>query len=158
MLCNAFVTNSLFDVQVRKSTSNGNHFVGACALGTVLDPEMKVIGFSNLRVVDASAIPDMPPWSGPAGSVYMLAEHISEQIIASGVGAYGPSAGPTEAPLIAPARALNELGSTDELKLSEDEPGSEFPVETPALSVANKASNVLLAVVAGGLAAAALMY
>jgi choline dehydrogenase-like flavoprotein len=62
---------------------NGNHFVGACGVGRVLDADLKVIGFSNLRVVDASAIPEMPANSGPASSVYMLAEHVSDMIISA---------------------------------------------------------------------------
>ena len=71
-------------MQVRERTVNGNHFVGACAVGTVLDENLKVFGFDNLRVVDASAIPDMPPNAGPAASVYMLAEHVAERIVAEG--------------------------------------------------------------------------
>jgi choline dehydrogenase-like flavoprotein len=68
-------------MQVESTSVNGNHFVGTCGIGRVLDEDLKVIGFSNLRVVDASAIPEMPLNSGPAASVYMLAEHISEAIV-----------------------------------------------------------------------------
>jgi choline dehydrogenase-like flavoprotein len=74
-------------LQVQKTTVNGNHFVGACGIGRVLSPDLKVKGYTNLRVVDASAIPEMPANSGPAASVYMLAEHISDMIISSGGGA-----------------------------------------------------------------------
>ena len=55
--------------------------MGTCGIGRVLDADLKVLGFQNLRVVDASAIPEMPPNSGPAASVYLLAEHISDAII-----------------------------------------------------------------------------
>lgn len=73
-------------LQVQGTTVNGNHFVGTCGIGRVLDPGLKVMGFSNLRVVDASAIPEIPANAGPAASVYMLAEHISDLIIAEGGG------------------------------------------------------------------------
>jgi choline dehydrogenase len=36
------------------------HPVGTCAIGRVLDERCRVIGFENLYVVDASAIPDIP--------------------------------------------------------------------------------------------------
>lgn len=68
-------------IQVQETTVNGNHFVGSCGIGRVLDGDLKVLGFNNLRVVDASAIPEMPPNSGPAASVYLLAEYISDAII-----------------------------------------------------------------------------
>jgi hypothetical protein len=61
--------------------TNGLHFVGACALGEALDGDLKVLGFSNLRVVDASAIPNLPPGAGPASSVYLVAEHIAARIV-----------------------------------------------------------------------------
>ena len=74
-------------LQVQETTVNGNHFVGTCGIGRVVGPDLKVMGFSNLRVVDASAIPEMPPNSGPLASVYLLAEHISDGIIADSTGA-----------------------------------------------------------------------
>lgn len=60
----------------------------------MLDADLKVMGFTNLRVVDASAIPEMPDNSGPAASVYMLAEHISDMIITNMAGAAAPAIGP----------------------------------------------------------------
>ena len=36
------------------------HPVGTCAIGTVLDQRCRVLGFENLYVVDASAIPEIP--------------------------------------------------------------------------------------------------
>ena len=36
------------------------HPVGTCAIGSVLDEQCRVLGFENLYVVDASAIPDIP--------------------------------------------------------------------------------------------------
>ena len=73
-------------LQVQNSTVNGNHFVGACGVGRVLAPDLKVLGFSNMRVVDASAIPEMPANSGPVASVYLLAEHAVRAIVSANGG------------------------------------------------------------------------
>ena len=59
-----------------------NHFVATCALGEVVDGDFKVMGVEGLRVVDASVQPEMPPFAGPAATVYMLAELASETIVA----------------------------------------------------------------------------
>jgi choline dehydrogenase-like flavoprotein len=72
----------LLVLQVREQTTNAWHFVGSCGIGRVLDSDLRVIGFDNLKVVDASAIPDMIENAGPAGTAYMLAEYASERIIA----------------------------------------------------------------------------
>jgi choline dehydrogenase len=66
----------------RDTTINGYHFVGGCAVGSVLDADLKVKGVRSLRVVDASAIPGIPQNAGPSPSVFMLAEHAAERIIA----------------------------------------------------------------------------
>lgn len=60
-----------------------NHFVASCAVGEVVDNDFKVIGVDGLRVVDASVQPEMPPFAGPAATVYMIAELASEIIIAA---------------------------------------------------------------------------
>lgn len=88
-------------LQVQETTVNGNHFVGTCGIGRVLDADLKVMGFSNLRVVDASAIPEMPANSGPAASVFLLAEHISDAIIAGSGGTVPGAAPPCESQDIA---------------------------------------------------------
>jgi hypothetical protein len=72
---------SILMMQVREQASNSLHFVGSCGIGRVLDRDLRVIGFDNLKVVDASSIPDMPENSGPAGTTYMLAEYAAERII-----------------------------------------------------------------------------
>jgi choline dehydrogenase-like flavoprotein len=73
---------SIVILQVREQSTNAWHFVGSCGIGRVLDSNLRVIGFDNLKVVDASAIPDMPENAGPAGTTYMLAEYAAERIIA----------------------------------------------------------------------------
>ena len=70
---------------VRNATEDGNHAVGGCNVGAVLDADLKVKGFDNLRVVDASAIPGALPETGPMSTVYMLAEHAAT-LIADGAG------------------------------------------------------------------------
>jgi choline dehydrogenase len=91
--------NVFTEATMRRTSSNGNHFVGACAVGTVLDGDLRVKGYSNLRIVDASAIPDIPRYSGCMSSVYLLAEHAAEMVIAAAPpGAAGSSALPAAEP------------------------------------------------------------
>ena len=44
---------------VRDTATTGYHPAGTCAIGTVLDPELKVLGIRRLRVADASVMPRM---------------------------------------------------------------------------------------------------
>ncbi|HET6208896.1 MAG TPA: GMC oxidoreductase, partial [Jatrophihabitans sp.] len=44
----------------RAYTQSIYHPVGTCAIGTVVDPELRVRGLSGLRVVDASVMPNVP--------------------------------------------------------------------------------------------------
>jgi choline dehydrogenase-like flavoprotein len=53
------------------------HPVGTCAIGTVLDERCRVLGFENLYVVDASAIPEIPSANTNLTTV-ALAERASE--------------------------------------------------------------------------------
>jgi choline dehydrogenase len=48
------------EAQVRASARGFFHPVGTCAIGSVLDQRCRVLGFENLYVADASAIPDIP--------------------------------------------------------------------------------------------------
>jgi choline dehydrogenase len=48
------------DEHVRASARGFFHPVGTCAIGSVLDERCRVLGFENLFVVDASAIPEIP--------------------------------------------------------------------------------------------------
>jgi len=42
----------------REAGATANHPCGTCAIGTVVGPDLRVMGVENLRVVDASAMPD----------------------------------------------------------------------------------------------------
>jgi len=68
---------------VANSTGTSYHCIGGCAVGRVVnETSFKVIGFDNLRVVDASIIPRLTVSAGPLSSVYMLAEFASAKMIA----------------------------------------------------------------------------
>jgi choline dehydrogenase len=61
----------------------GNSFdiVAGCAVGKVVDGDFKVMGVNQLRVIDASTMPEMPEASRPLSTVYMLAELASARLI-----------------------------------------------------------------------------
>jgi choline dehydrogenase-like flavoprotein len=72
------------DAYIRHMTITVNHPCGSCAMGvgpgTVLDPELKVRGVDRLRVVDASAMPDLVTAHINA-CVLMIAEKASDMIL-----------------------------------------------------------------------------
>lgn len=81
---------------VRGAAQNAYHYAAGCAVGDVVDGGFRVHGVRGLRVVDASVLPKLPEFAGPMASVYALAEHAAQLIIAedpdrdAGVsGAYG---------------------------------------------------------------------
>lgn len=45
---------------IRRATQTNYHPVGTCAMGTVVDNELRVLGVDGLRVVDASIMPTVP--------------------------------------------------------------------------------------------------
>ena len=47
------------DAWIRKTTITAHHPASTCPIGAVLDPELRVHGIDALRVVDASAMPDL---------------------------------------------------------------------------------------------------
>ncbi|OAN81244.1 hypothetical protein A8B78_09565 [Jannaschia sp. EhC01] len=68
---------------IRNTSITAHHPCGTCPMGTgpnaVLDPELKVKGTEGLRVVDASAMPDLT--SGNINApVYMIAEKAADHI------------------------------------------------------------------------------
>jgi 4-pyridoxate dehydrogenase len=76
-------TDAEIDAFIRKTAITAHHPCGTCAMGmgpdSVLDPELKVRGIEGLRVVDASAMPDIVSAHINA-CVLMLAEKASDMI------------------------------------------------------------------------------
>ena len=76
-------TEAEIDAWIRATVITVNHPLGTCAMGNgpdaVVDPDLKVRGVDGLRVVDASALPDMPSAHINA-IVMMLAERASDLI------------------------------------------------------------------------------
>jgi choline dehydrogenase len=70
---------------MRESAFTLYHASASCKMGrqndtmAVVDSQARVYGVHNLRVVDASAFPFLPP-GHPQATVYMLAEKIAEEI------------------------------------------------------------------------------
>jgi len=77
------VSDADIDAYIRKTTLTVHHPCGTCAMGTgpasVLDPQMRVRGVERLRVVDASAMPDLVSAHINA-CVLMMAEKASDII------------------------------------------------------------------------------
>ena len=71
---------------IQKSFMTIYHAAGTCKMGNatdemaVIDSRARVIGLQNLRVVDASAFPFLPP-GHPQSTVYALAEKITADIL-----------------------------------------------------------------------------
>ncbi|HEY4134678.1 MAG TPA: GMC family oxidoreductase N-terminal domain-containing protein [Alphaproteobacteria bacterium] len=76
-------TDAEIDAFLRRKAITAHHPAGTCAMGTgpdaVLDPDMKLRGVEGLRVVDASAMPDMVSAHINA-CVLMMAEKASDMI------------------------------------------------------------------------------
>jgi 4-pyridoxate dehydrogenase len=76
-------TDAEIDAYIRRTAITAHHPAGTCQMGTspesVLDPELRVRGIEGLRVVDASAMPDMVSAHINA-CVLMLAEKASDMI------------------------------------------------------------------------------
>jgi choline dehydrogenase-like flavoprotein len=72
------------DAWIRRTAATVEHPACTCPMGTgpeaVLDPEMRVRGIERLRVVDASAMPDLPSAHLNAG-VIMMGDRASDLIL-----------------------------------------------------------------------------
>jgi choline dehydrogenase len=66
----------------RRTVQSYFHPAGTCALGTVVDGELRVHGISGLRVADASVIPLLPN-ANPNATVLAIAERAAQLVIAA---------------------------------------------------------------------------
>jgi choline dehydrogenase-like flavoprotein len=72
-------TDSEIDDWLRKSVATAHHPCGTCAMGSVLDAQLRVLGVDGLRVVDASSMPASV--SGhPNACIMMIAEKAADII------------------------------------------------------------------------------
>jgi choline dehydrogenase-like flavoprotein len=80
-----FGTYQYFDCVLDKYVSAAHHIVGTCKMGNssdpeaVVDPELRVYGVRNLRVVDASIMPVIPSANTNAPTI-MIGEKASDLI------------------------------------------------------------------------------
>lgn len=68
------------EAAVRSKADFGYHYVGGCAVGSVLTNKLKVKGVQGLRVIDSSVMSSMPKAAGPMASTYMIAEYVSDKL------------------------------------------------------------------------------
>nr|CAD7438273.1 unnamed protein product [Timema bartmani]CAD7454021.1 unnamed protein product [Timema tahoe] len=80
-----FGSDNYWECVIRRETGPENHQGGTCKMGAlnditaVVDPQLKVIGIQNLRVVDASIFPFIPN-ANPTSSIIMAAEKSADLI------------------------------------------------------------------------------
>jgi len=67
------------DAHIRATAATTQHPVGTCAIGPVVDPDLRVHGIAGLRVIDASVMPDVPG-GNTNGPTIMIAEKASDLI------------------------------------------------------------------------------
>ncbi|RFU76401.1 glucose-methanol-choline oxidoreductase, c-terminal [Trichoderma arundinaceum] len=65
---------------VRENVMVFNHSLGTCAMGRVVDEQLRVKGVAGLRIVDCSVIPNQIG-ANPMATVYALAERAADLII-----------------------------------------------------------------------------
>jgi choline dehydrogenase-like flavoprotein len=77
-------TDAEIDDFIRQTAITAHHPCGTCAMGTgpeaVTDPQLRVRGIENLRVVDASVMPDLVSAHINA-CVLMMAEKAADLIL-----------------------------------------------------------------------------
>ena len=64
---------------VRRTGVSMHHPCGTCAIGSVVDPELRVAGVEGLRVVDASVIPRIPGANTNATAI-MIGERAADLV------------------------------------------------------------------------------
>jgi choline dehydrogenase len=77
--CPADESEAAIRAHVEATTYEVYHPVGTCAIGSVVDPELRVEGLDSLRIVDASAMPTVPRGNTNAPTI-ALAERAADLI------------------------------------------------------------------------------
>lgn len=77
--CKDLAEDKYWSCVARLLTVPMHHLAGTCAMGSVLDGRLRVVGIKGLRVVDASAFPSLPA-ANPLAAVVMLAERAADII------------------------------------------------------------------------------
>ncbi|XP_046683473.1 LOW QUALITY PROTEIN: glucose dehydrogenase [FAD, quinone]-like [Homalodisca vitripennis] len=83
-----FASDRYWECIIREHTGPENHPAGSCRMGpvgdsqAVVDPELRVHGVTNLRVVDASVFP-LVPNANPVAGIIMTAEKGADMIRAA---------------------------------------------------------------------------
>lgn len=73
------LTDEVLIEHIRATTNTLYHPVGTCAIGTVVDADLRVQGVDGLRVVDASVMPRVPRGNTNAPTI-MIAERAADLI------------------------------------------------------------------------------
>ncbi|XP_035448057.2 glucose dehydrogenase [FAD, quinone] [Spodoptera frugiperda] len=67
------------ECMIRVNTDPQNHQLGTCAIGKVVDPELRVYNLKALRVCDAGSMPSQPT-GNPQGAIMAVAERCAHFI------------------------------------------------------------------------------
>jgi choline dehydrogenase-like flavoprotein len=119
---------------IRRHGSTSYHPTSTCAIGRVVDPELRVLGIAGLRVADASVLPAVPRGNTNAPTI-MVAEKAadlirgtvaavraaSEAVTAiSSPRAHAPAGGPSVSGSAGAGRRLEELAAQQTLVSDEE--------------------------------------
>lgn len=74
-------TDALLEDVARHYSSTVYHLTSTCRMGSVVDPRLRVNGVANLRVADASVMPNVVSGNTNAASI-MIGEKAAEMIAA----------------------------------------------------------------------------
>lgn len=72
-------SDDALDEHIRQYAQVTQHPVGTCAIGSVVDPQLRVHGIAGLRVIDASVMPDVPGGNTNAPTI-MIGEKAADML------------------------------------------------------------------------------